>query len=93
MPSSAGAAADLLRSYLALVWALVAGLTLRIPFSVLVKLGQDYLPNRPGTASAVTLGLSVSAGGATGATLSAAWIGATIAAAVAGLRAAFTAAI
>lgn len=51
--------------YLALVWALVAGLALRIPFSVLVKLGQDYLPNRPGTASAVTLGLSVSAGGAT----------------------------
>lgn len=51
--------------YLGLLWALSAGLALRIPFSVLVKLGQDYLPSRPGTASAVTLGLSVSAGGAT----------------------------
>jgi FSR family fosmidomycin resistance protein-like MFS transporter len=50
--------------YVGLVWALAAGVALRIPFSVLVKLGQDYLPNRPGTASAVTLGLSVSAGGA-----------------------------
>jgi FSR family fosmidomycin resistance protein-like MFS transporter len=46
-----------------LVCALLAGLALRIPFSVLIKLGQDYLPNRPGTASAVTLGLAVSAGG------------------------------
>jgi FSR family fosmidomycin resistance protein-like MFS transporter len=46
-----------------LAFALVAGLALRVPFAVLVKLGQDYLPNRPGTASAVTLGLSVSAGG------------------------------
>jgi FSR family fosmidomycin resistance protein-like MFS transporter len=43
--------------------ALLAGIALRIPFSVLIKLGQDYLPNRPGTASAVTLGLAVSAGG------------------------------
>jgi FSR family fosmidomycin resistance protein-like MFS transporter len=49
--------------YLGLLFALVSGLALRIPFAVLVKLGQDYLPNRPGTASAVTLGLSVSAGG------------------------------
>lgn len=48
---------------LGLLCALVAGLALRIPFSVLIKLGQDYLPNRPGTASAVTLGLAVSAGG------------------------------
>ena len=48
---------------LALMCALIAGLALRVPFSVLVKLGQDYLPNRPGTASAVTLGLAVSAGG------------------------------
>jgi len=48
---------------LGLVCALFAGLALRIPFSVLIKLGQDYLPNRPGTASAVTLGLAVSAGG------------------------------
>jgi MFS transporter, FSR family, fosmidomycin resistance protein len=48
---------------LALAAALVAGVTVRIPFSVLVKLGQDYLPGRPGTASGVTLGLAVSAGG------------------------------
>ena len=47
----------------ALAAALVAGVTVRIPFSVLVKLGQDYLPSRPGTASGVTLGLAVSAGG------------------------------
>lgn len=50
---------------LGLLAALVAGLALRVPFSVLIKLGQDYLPNRPGTASAVTLGLAVSAGGVT----------------------------
>jgi len=48
---------------LALVAALASGITVRIPFSVLVKLGQDYLPSRPGTASGVTLGLAVSAGG------------------------------
>jgi MFS transporter, FSR family, fosmidomycin resistance protein len=48
---------------LALGAALAAGVTVRIPFSVLVKLGQDYLPSRPGTASGVTLGLAVSAGG------------------------------
>ncbi|HEX3615543.1 MAG TPA: MFS transporter [Solirubrobacteraceae bacterium] len=48
---------------LGLACSLFAGLALRIPFSVLIKLGQDYLPNRPGTASAVTLGLAVSAGG------------------------------
>lgn len=48
---------------IALVLAALAGLALRIPFSVLVKLGQDYLPSRPGTASGVTLGLAVSAGG------------------------------
>jgi FSR family fosmidomycin resistance protein-like MFS transporter len=48
---------------IALVAALAAGVTIRIPFSVLVKLGQDYLPGRPGTAAGVTLGLAVSAGG------------------------------
>jgi MFS transporter, FSR family, fosmidomycin resistance protein len=48
---------------LALAPALAAGITVRIPFSVLVKLGQDYLPSRPGTAAGVTLGLAVSAGG------------------------------
>jgi MFS transporter, FSR family, fosmidomycin resistance protein len=48
---------------IALAAALAAGVTIRIPFSVLVKLGQDYLPGRPGTAAGVTLGLAVSAGG------------------------------
>jgi MFS transporter, FSR family, fosmidomycin resistance protein len=48
---------------IALTAALLAGVTVRIPFSVLVKLGQDYLPTRPGTAAGVTLGLAVSAGG------------------------------
>jgi MFS transporter, FSR family, fosmidomycin resistance protein len=49
--------------YAALPLALLAGLVANIPFAVLVKLGQDYLPSRPGTASGVTLGLAVSAGG------------------------------
>jgi len=39
------------------------GVALYLPFSVQVTLGQDYLPNRVGTASGVTLGLAVSAGG------------------------------
>src|SRR5437899_11497809 len=34
-----------------------------IPFSVMMQLGQDYLPSRPGTATGVTLGLAVSIGG------------------------------
>jgi len=46
-----------------LVFAVLAGLVLNIPFAVLVKLGQDYLPARPGTAAGVTLGLGVSVGG------------------------------
>jgi MFS transporter, FSR family, fosmidomycin resistance protein len=33
------------------------------PFAVLVTLGQDFLPNRIGIASGVTLGLATSAGG------------------------------
>ncbi|WP_019930703.1 MFS transporter [Nocardia sp. BMG111209] len=49
--------------HLALAAAVLAGLAVNIPFAVLVKLGQDYLPGRPGTASGVTLGLAVSAGG------------------------------
>ena len=40
-----------------------ASITLNIPFAVLIKLGQDYLPTRPGTAAGVTLGLGVSVGG------------------------------
>ncbi|MFB7716008.1 MFS transporter [Nocardia sp. NPDC056100] len=48
---------------LALLPAILVGITVNIPFAVLVKLGQDYLPTKPGTASGVTLGLAVSAGG------------------------------
>ena len=48
-----------------LPFALAAGVALNIPFAVLVKLGQDYLPSRPGTAAGVTLGLGVSVGGLT----------------------------
>ncbi len=50
-------------SVLPLVFAVLVGMALNIPFAVLVKLGQDYLPGRPGTAAGVTLGLGVSIGG------------------------------
>lgn len=43
--------------------AALLGLGLYLPFSVQTTLGQEYLPNRVGTASGVTLGLTVSAGG------------------------------
>jgi MFS transporter, FSR family, fosmidomycin resistance protein len=43
--------------------AIAAGLALYLPFAVQVTLGQDYLPNRIGTASGVTLGLAISIGG------------------------------
>ena len=46
-----------------LPFALATGISLNLPFAVLVKLGQDYLPTRPGTAAGVTLGLGVSVGG------------------------------
>lgn len=36
---------------------------LYVPFSLQVTLGQDYLPTRTGTASGITLGLTVSIGG------------------------------
>ena len=48
---------------LALPCIVLLGLTMNIPLAVLVKLGQDYLPSRPGTAAGVTLGLAMSAGG------------------------------
>jgi MFS transporter, FSR family, fosmidomycin resistance protein len=48
-----------------LPFALATGIALNMPFAVLVKLGQDYLPSRPGTAAGVTLGLGVSVGGLT----------------------------
>lgn len=46
-----------------LPFALLSGIALNLPFAVLVKLGQDYLPSRPGTAAGVTLGLATSIGG------------------------------
>lgn len=49
--------------YAALPIILLVGLITNIPAAVLVRLGQDYLPRRPGTAAGVTLGLAVSAGG------------------------------
>ncbi|MFF5000338.1 MFS transporter [Streptomyces sp. NPDC000656] len=45
------------------VCAALAAAALYVPFSLQVTLGQDYLPTRMGTASGVTLGLTVSAGG------------------------------
>jgi FSR family fosmidomycin resistance protein-like MFS transporter len=41
----------------------VTGVAMFMPFAVFVMLGQDYLPNRIGTASGLTVGLSVSIGG------------------------------
>jgi FSR family fosmidomycin resistance protein-like MFS transporter len=41
----------------------LAGIGTFIPFGVFVMLGQDYLPNRIGTASGLTVGLAVSVGG------------------------------
>jgi hypothetical protein len=39
------------------------GLALFAPVSVMVVMGQEYVPNHVGTASGVTLGLAVSTGG------------------------------
>lgn len=47
----------------ALVFVILLGIAMYLPYSVFIVLGQDYLPNRIGTASGVTVGLSVSAGG------------------------------
>jgi MFS transporter, FSR family, fosmidomycin resistance protein len=41
----------------------LASIGLYVPFSLQVTLGQDYLPSRVGTASGITLGLTVSVGG------------------------------
>ncbi len=49
----------------ATVLLLPIGLALFAPFSVLVVMGQEYLPNHMGTASGVTFGLAVSVGGLT----------------------------
>jgi len=49
--------------FVAFAAAIAAGLFLYLPFAIQVTLGQDYLPNRIGTASGVTLGLAMSIGG------------------------------
>ena len=49
---------------LALAWLVPMALTFYAPFSAMVVRGQQYLPNRIGLSSGVTLGLSVSIGGA-----------------------------
>ena len=48
---------------MALIFVVVTAIGTFMPFSVFVVLGQDYLPNRIGTASGVTVGLAVSIGG------------------------------
>jgi len=48
---------------LGLVAAAVVGFAWYMPFAVQLVLGQDYLPNRQGTASGVTLGFSITAAG------------------------------
>ena len=42
---------------------ILLGVALYLPFSVIIMLGQDYLPNRIGTASGVTVGLPMTVGG------------------------------
>ncbi|MFD7336428.1 MFS transporter [Streptomyces violascens] len=48
------------------VFVALTSAALYVPFSLQVTLGQDYLPTRIGTASGVTLGLTVSVGGVAG---------------------------
>ncbi|WP_433021357.1 MFS transporter [Kribbella sp. CA-294648] len=50
----------------------LSAVALYVPFSLHITLGQDYLPTRVGTASGVTLGLAVSAGGVAAPALAAA---------------------
>ncbi len=48
---------------IAMVFVAAFGVAIFVPFAVFVILGQDYLPNRIGTASGVTVGLAVTVGG------------------------------
>jgi len=48
---------------IAWIFIVLVALTLYVPFSLQVTLGQDYLPQHMSTASGVTLGLAVSVGG------------------------------
>ena len=45
------------------MFVVLTGIGCFMPFSVFVVMGQDYLPNRIGTASGVTVGLAVTIGG------------------------------
>jgi FSR family fosmidomycin resistance protein-like MFS transporter len=47
----------------ALGFSALFGVAIFVPFAVFVILGQDYLPNRIGIASGVTVGLAVTVGG------------------------------
>ena len=47
----------------ALIFVVLTGIGVFMPFSVFVVMGQDCLPNRIGTASGVTVGLAVTVGG------------------------------
>jgi FSR family fosmidomycin resistance protein-like MFS transporter len=47
----------------AMAFVALFGVAIFIPFAVFVILGQDYLPNRIGIASGVTVGLAVTVGG------------------------------
>lgn len=47
----------------AVVLLVPVGFAMFAPFSVMVVMGQEYLPNRVGMASAITLGLSMTIGG------------------------------
>lgn len=47
----------------AMVFVALFGIAIFVPFAVFVILGQDYLPNRIGIASGVTVGLAVTVGG------------------------------
>jgi len=48
---------------IAMVFVALFGIAIFVPFAVFVILGQDYLPNRIGIASGVTVGLAVTVGG------------------------------
>ncbi len=48
---------------IAMVFVALFGMAIFVPFAVFVILGQDYLPNRIGIASGVTVGLAVTVGG------------------------------
>jgi MFS transporter, FSR family, fosmidomycin resistance protein len=48
---------------IAMAFVALFGIAIFVPFAVFVILGQDYLPNRIGIASGVTVGLAVTVGG------------------------------